>query len=129
MPLVQISVLGEKTHEAKTALMRAVHEALVSQFGIPETDHNIRIREYAHGDWLLPPGKSERYVLVEIKAFAGRTPETKGRLYACIVENLGALGVPAEDVFIHLAEEPRENWGIRGGQRADQVDLGYKVKV
>jgi hypothetical protein len=109
--------------------MEAVHQALMEAFGIPEPDRNIRIRRYEADEWLLPPGKSDRYVLVEVRAFAGRSAQAKGRLYALIVENLGRLGVPAGDVFVQLAEEPRENWGIRGGQRADLVDLGYEVKV
>lgn len=33
------------------------------------------------------------------------------------------------DLFIRLVEQPRENFGIRGGQRADLVQLGYEVKV
>jgi hypothetical protein len=28
-----------------------------------------------------------------------------------------------------LHESPKENWGIRGGQAASDVDLGFKVEV
>jgi len=129
MPLTELCIIQDLGPKDKLALMNAVHAALVSEFGIPEPDRNIRIRRFEPGDWLLPPGKSDKYILVAIRAFAGRSAEAKGRLYARIVENLGKLGVPAGDVFIQLAEQPRENWGIRGGQRADQVDLGYEVKV
>jgi hypothetical protein len=31
--------------------------------------------------------------------------------------------------MITLHELPRENWGIRGGQAATDVDLGFKVDV
>jgi hypothetical protein len=84
-----------------------------------------------HGqdEWLLPEGKSSKYVLVETALFAGRTPETKGALYAAIVDALEPLGVPRSDVFIRIIEQPRENFGIRGGIRADMVQLGYEVKV
>ncbi|GFK95062.1 hypothetical protein NNJEOMEG_02915 [Fundidesulfovibrio magnetotacticus] len=129
MPLVLVSVIGPREHQEKRDLMEAVHLALVEAFGIPAHDHNIRIQHFAPDEWLVPPGKGERYTLVEVKAFEGRSPEAKGRLYAAVVERLGKLGVPAGDVFVHVAEEPRHNWGIRGGQRADQVDLGYEVKV
>jgi len=129
MPLVSVSVFKGRGPEQKIALMEAVHQSLVAAFGIPEPDRNIRIREYSPGEWLLPPGKSEQYTLVEVFAFAGRSPEAKGALYASVVRNLGALGVPPGDVFVIVVEQPRENWGIRGGQRADLVDLGYKVTV
>jgi hypothetical protein len=42
-----------------------------------------------------------------------------------IIRNLGKLGVPADDVFIVLHEPSMENWGIRGGRSADEVDLGF----
>lgn len=129
MPLVQVSVIGEKTPQEKTLIMNAVHAALVDAFGIPEHDRNIRLRSYAPGDWLLPPGKTERYVLVEVFAFAGRSPEAKGTLFSQVVANLGTLGISPGDVFVIVVEQPLHNWGIRGGQRADLVDLGYTVKV
>jgi len=43
--------------------------------------------------------------------------------------NLGALGIPPGDVFIVLQEPPMENWGIRGGRMASEVDLGFEVQV
>jgi len=129
MPLVLVSVIGPREPQETRDLLEAVHQSLVEAFGIPEHDRNIRIQRFAPGDWLLPPGKGERYTLVEVKAFEGRSPEAKGRLFQGVVERLGRLGVPPGDVFVHVAEEPRCNWGIRGGQRADQVDLGYAVKV
>jgi hypothetical protein len=45
------------------------------------------------------------------------------------VENLGKLGIPADHVKILLRESPAENWGIRGGMPASEVELGFKVDV
>jgi hypothetical protein len=42
---------------------------------------------------------------------------------------VGELGIPRDHVMIVLHEVPRENWGIRGGQAACDVDLGFKVGV
>ena len=33
------------------------------------------------------------------------------------------------DVFVVLQEPPLDNWGIRGGQMASEVDLGFEVHV
>lgn len=129
MPLVRVSVVREWSAKEKLGIMNAVHSALVDAFGIPEPDRNIRIQQYDSSDWLLPPGKSDRYVLVEVFAFQGRSAQAKGELYKRMVENLSIFGVPASDIFIIVVEQPRENWGIRGGQRADLVDLGYSVKI
>jgi len=32
-------------------------------------------------------------------------------------------------VFIVLNEQPRENWGIRGGIPASEIGLGFKVDI
>ena len=77
----------------------------------------------------IPPGKRERFTLVEVTMFAGRSLDAKRRLYRAVVRNLGRLGVPASDVLTVLHGVPLENWGIRGGTPASDVDLGFEVGV
>jgi phenylpyruvate tautomerase PptA (4-oxalocrotonate tautomerase family) len=129
MPLVRINMIKGRSQAEKLAVSQVVHRAMVEHLRIPETDCNHRLAEFEAGDWILPPGKSERYLLIEVCLFAGRTAEAKGAFYAAVAAGLGGLGVSGEDLFILLIEQPRENWGIRGGQRADLVDLGYRVDV
>jgi hypothetical protein len=37
--------------------------------------------------------------------------------------------VPRDHVSITVRESPAENWGIRGGQAACDVELGFDVRV
>ncbi|MCK7476059.1 MAG: tautomerase family protein [Rhodopseudomonas palustris] len=53
---------------------------------------------------LVPASSSDRYTRVEIKLFAGRSLEAKRALYRELVQNLAALGVPAQDTKIVLIE-------------------------
>jgi hypothetical protein len=53
----------------------------------------------------------------------------KKALYRAIVANLAAFGIPADHVKILLRESAVENWGIRGGVPASEVDLGFEVDV
>ncbi len=129
MPVTLVSILKGRSSGEKRALMAAVQGAIADTLKLPPQDRNLRLSVHDAEEWLLPEGKSDRYVLVEIALFAGRTPETKGGLYAAIVAALEGLGVDRGDVFIRVIEQPRENFGIRGGQRADLVQLGYEVKV
>lgn len=46
-----------------------------------------------------------------------------------IVRRLGKLGIDAADVSVVIHELVMENWGIRGGRPADEVDLGYGLDV
>ena len=50
-------------------------------------------------------------------------------LYKAIVANLAAFDVPADEVMIVLKESPLENWGIRGGQAACDVELAVDVSL
>lgn len=129
MPLVRIEVREGWSDLDKGRLLQAVHEALVYAFKIPDDDRTQRIVEHRAEDFELPPGRSEKYVLIEITAFPGRSTEAKRALYAAIVRNVGEVGVPLEDVMIVLHDTPMENWGIRGGRSADEVDLGYQLDI
>jgi hypothetical protein len=40
-----------------------------------------------------------------------------------------ALGIPASEVKVLLREIPRENFGVRGGVPASEIDLGFEVNV
>ena len=129
MPLVRIEVLEGRSADETKSLLDAVHEALIEAFAIPDDDRTQRVVEHDRDHFEIPPGRSERYTLVEITAFPGRSVDAKRALYRAIVRNLGVVGVPADDVSIVIHEPPLENWGIRGGRSADEIDLGYRLDV
>lgn len=129
MPLARISIRKGRTADEKKALLDAVHASMIEALKIPENDRNQRITEYADEDFVIPPGKTAKYTLIEIIMFPGRSIEAKRHLYQSLVQNLAELGTDPMDVFIVLYEPPMENWGIRGGIPASEVDLGFKVNV
>jgi hypothetical protein len=117
------------TPEQKAQAFEAVHGALVTAFRIPVHDRHQRIVEYEDGDFEIPPGKGGHYTVVALDVFAGRSLEAKRGLYKAIVARLGALGIAPNDILILLREIPLENWGIRGGLPASDVDIGFEVRV
>ena len=129
MPLVQIEILKGRASPEKKRLLQAVHAALVEAFGIPDDDRTQRLVEHERDNFEIEPGRSEKYTLVEITAFPGRSPSAKRALYKAIVRNLAEAGVPADDITIVVHEPPMPNWGIGGGKSADEVDLGFAVEV
>lgn len=129
MPLVRIEVLKGRSATERQHLLHAVHDALVQAFRIPGDDRTQRIIEHDPQNFEIPPGASERYTLIEITAFPGRSATAKRRLYEAIIHNLESAGVPADDVSVVLHEPPMENWGIRGGKPASEADLGYRVDI
>lgn len=111
--------------------MEAVHAAMVEGFKIPLDDRNLRLVAHEPHRFAAPPDrtKPEWFTQVTIDAFAGRSLDAKRKLYAAIVRNLAALGVPGDHVVVLLREAPKENWGIRGGKAAIDVQLGFRVEV
>ena len=129
MPLVKVSLLKRKSKEDKKAIMDAIHAALIEAFKIPENDRNLRILEFEPENFDIPEGKTSNYTLIEIVAFPGRSPDAKRKLYKTIVQNLKELDIKPSDLLIVLKEPPLDNWGIRGGFPASEIDLGYKLDV
>lgn len=129
MPVAKIHVRKSRSADEKEALMAAVRLALTDALGTPERACQFLYVAYSPEDFAIAPERTDNFTLIEITLFAGRSPEAKKKLYREIVQNLGALGIEPLDVFVILLDVPLENWGIRGGVPASEVDLGYKVNV
>lgn len=129
MPLAKIEVRKSWPPEQVQAIIEAIYLAQRDALQLPAHDRQIRFTEHRPEHFHVPPGKTENYTLVEITLFAGRSIETKRTLYQAIVKNLDSLGIAPSDVFIVLNEVALENWGVRNGVPASEVDLGFKVNV
>jgi phenylpyruvate tautomerase PptA (4-oxalocrotonate tautomerase family) len=128
MPLVKISLVKGPSRERKTKISEEIHAALVESIKIPQTDFNHRIFEFDPADIHVSAGKTDKFVLVEITMFPGRSKEAKRRLFKGVTDRLGALGIPASDVLIVLEEPPLGNWGL-GGVPGDEANIGFELKV
>lgn len=130
MPLVKIELQKGRSAEYKKAILNGVHSALVEAFKIPDYDRNQRIYELDPEGIELPTNKTEQFTLIEITAFKGRSDLAKKNLFKSIVNNLQASpGISGDDIMIIIHEPPLENWGIRGGKPANEVDLGFNIEV
>ncbi|MFN9012611.1 MAG: tautomerase family protein [Pseudomonadota bacterium] len=129
MPFAKIEVRRSRPEHEVQALIEAVYQAQREALQVPEDDRQIRYIEHKPEHFAAPPGKTENYTFVEILLFPGRSLDAKRRLYTSIVRRFGQLGILPSDVFIVLQEPPLENWGIRGGHPASDLDLGFSLNV
>ena len=129
MPNVTIEIRRHYTRAEEEAIIAAIHAALMEGIKTPAWDKTIRLIVHEPHRFAVPPRCTDRYTLVEIDLFAGRSLEAKRALYQALVRNLGKFGIPSGDIKILLRESGAENWGIRGGVPASEVDLGFKVDV
>ncbi len=129
MPNAEIEIRRQYTPDQEESIIDAVHAAMIEGLKIPEGDKTIRLVVHEPHRFPAPPGMSDRYTLINIDLFIGRSLDAKKKLYCAIVKNLEPLGIPADHVKSLLRESPSEDWGIRGGVPASEVDLGFDVNV
>ena len=129
MPLAKIEVLKSRSTEQIRAMIEAIYLAQREALKVPEHDRQIRYVEHNPEHFAIPPGKSDNYTVVEISLFPGRSLDAKRALYQAIVNRFEPLGIPRDEVFIFLNEQPLDNWGFRGGVPASELDLGFKLGV
>ena len=130
MPKVLIEVRKKYSQVEEIALMEAVQSAISQAFHKPD-DINVALLVHEPHRFAVPPMKSQpdRYTHISIDCIVGRSLATKRNLYRTIVDNLEGFGIPKDHVKILLRENSKENWGIRSGQAACDVELGYEIEV
>ena len=123
MPLVTLTVRKGKSGEFKSAVLRAVHGALIAS-GVPEKDRFQRVLELSSDDFRFDPEypdlsvhRTDDFVLIEILLSVGRSVKVKKKI---LVDILGGLsrepGLNPENVMVCFKETLWENWSFGGGR-------------
>jgi phenylpyruvate tautomerase PptA (4-oxalocrotonate tautomerase family) len=120
MPLVRISLVKGKPAELRRRIGDAVHQALVDTIQVPAADRFQLITEHAPEDFVydadyLGIRRTDELVVIQATISAGRSLEKKRALFRRIADNLAALGLRREDVWINLVEVAKENWSFGNG--------------
>jgi phenylpyruvate tautomerase PptA (4-oxalocrotonate tautomerase family) len=120
MPLVRISLVKGKPAALRRAIGEAVHRAMVETIDVPARDRFQILSEHEPGDLVydseyLGIARSDNIVIVQLTISAGRSLEKKRRLYRRIADELAALGLRREDVWVNLVEVAKENWSFGNG--------------
>ena len=129
MPIVRIEDAAARSPATRQAIIECVFDGLKQVFGVSDEELQARYQSFDPACF-VPPGGLSDYLHVRITVFAGRKPETKKKLYAVLVQGLSALlGMAPASIVILLDEHPGENWGMRGGRMASEIDFGYEIGV
>jgi len=124
MPLITLSVQKPKSTEFKSAVLAAVHAALVTS-GVPQADRFQRVLELDAADFRFDPGypdlsspRNADFALIEILFSEGRSVKVKKKIVADILASLSGdpLRFNPENVMIVFKETRWENWVFGGGR-------------
>ncbi len=120
MPLIHISMRSGKPEAYRQAILDSLYRALREALNVPEDDQFMTITEHAAGNFrhgkAFGVNRSDDLLYIDITVFNTRTPEQKKALFQRIADLLGeSPGIRPEDVFVVVADAPKENWSVGGG--------------
>ncbi len=123
MPLVTLTVREGKSPQFKSAVLAAVHGALIAS-GVPEKDRFQRVLELSAEDFRFDPEypdlsarRTEDFVLIEILLSVGRSVKVKKKILADLIAAVSKdPGLNAENVMVCFKETLWENWSFAGGR-------------
>jgi 4-oxalocrotonate tautomerase family enzyme len=127
----QVKIYARDTHlaSARAELSDTVHSCIVDGLSMPESKKFQRFIPLAAEDFVYPEPRTDRYTIIEVSMFEGRTVEAKKTLIRLLFERLGErCGLAPDDVEITIFETPQNHWGIRGVP-GDELALTYPVNV
>jgi len=129
VPQIKVYGLREHLQPAKERLSDAIHSCVVDALKFPPDKRAHRFFHMERGDFYFPASASDKYTIIEISMFEGRSVETKKRLIRLLFERVCAKADrKPNEVEVTITETPKHNWGFRGSA-GDELGLAYKVEV
>ena len=130
MPTAKIFALRKIMDPIKTELSDAIHECVSEALKFPQEKRLQRFFPMEEEDFHYGSvDRTEKYTVIEIAIFEGRSVETIKTLINMIYQKVPeATGIPRSDIDILINELPRYAWGLQGSI-GDEQSLGYSVSV
>lgn len=130
MPQAKIYGLREHLVPVREQVSQAVNDAISDAFQFPSERKLQRFFPMDPEDFRFPSHeRSERYLIVEILTFEGRSTDTLKDLVRQIVRRVGELtGIEPRDIDVIIQQQPRHAWGLMG-ENGDEIGLTYQVNV
>lgn len=130
MPQAKIYGIREHLVPVRDAMSEAVNESISVAFSFPRERRLQRFFPMDREDFIYPPHeRSERYTIIEIETFEGRSKEILKQLVREIYDRVpAATGIAPRDLDVIISEQPKHAWGLMG-EPGDEIKLTYKVEI
>lgn len=122
MPIVTVTMRKGRTADFKTAVLDAMHGALVGS-GADPRDRFQRVIELSEDDFRFDPSfpdlavpRSTDFVLIEVLLGVGRSVKVKRAILSEAARRLAAGGIDPEHVMVVFQDVPWENFSPAGGR-------------
>lgn len=128
--MAQFKIYGQRLalNPLRAHLSDVLHTAAVEVLDLPLEKRFHRFFCMEPEDFPTPTGRTDRYTVIEVLMFEGRSNTTKKALYQRLFRDFSLqLGIDPVDLEVTVIETPRHDWAIRG-QSGDELVLNYKVE-
>lgn len=116
MPIARIDIAGTKSLEYKRALAHAVRECIVTFLAADDSRVTVRVSETPPECVDFPPCRTDRYTVVDILLYEGRTEEMKRAFAAGLRAALAKdPGIEPSEVAIALHLMSRSDLDVLPG--------------
>ncbi|MDO8963985.1 MAG: tautomerase family protein [Coriobacteriia bacterium] len=117
MPIVRIDVTGPKTPAYKRAVMAGVRAAVTSELGADDGRVTLRIFESAGEDLDMPSCRTDRFTVIDVLMYEGRTAEMKAAAAAAMRASLLAdPGIEACEVSVAFHSMSKVDLDVMPGE-------------
>jgi hypothetical protein len=129
MSQIKIYALKEQLDPIKRQLSDVIHGCVMEALQYPADKRAHRFFPLDRSDFFYPAGRTDRYTIIELSMFEGRSVEAKKRLIRLLFERVSReCGMLPQDLEITIFETPKHNRGFRG-LPGDEHALNYRVEV
>lgn len=120
MPITHISMRAGKPEAYRQAIFDSLYRALRDALNVPEDDQFMTITEHDAANFryggAFDVARSDDLLYIQITVFNTRTAQQKKALFQRIAQLLAeSPGIRPEDVFVTIADAPKENWSVGHG--------------
>lgn len=122
MPLARLALIRGKSPEYLAAVSDAIHDALVSDFAMPEDDRFQIITQHDANEMSFNRTfrggpRSDDFMILSILGGPEPALKVKQAFFKKLVKNLGErANVAPEDVFVTLQSASAEDFSFGGGR-------------
>ena len=120
MPIVRIDITGPKDTEYCSAVLSGVRSA-ISELGAPDDRVTVRLIQIPAEQVDVPACRTDRFTIVDVMLYPGRTPEMKAACVAALRENLSAApGIPACEISVAFHDMDPADLDVLPGEAHEQ---------
>jgi 5-carboxymethyl-2-hydroxymuconate isomerase len=110
VPQIKVYGLREHLQPVKERLSDAIHSCVVDALKFPPDKRAHRFFHMERGDFYFPASGSDKYTIIEISMFEGRSVETKKQLIRLLFERVCTRAErKPNEVEVKITETPKHN--------------------